>query len=111
MLPKQYRLPSSTRLKQARFYKTALFSVKVAPNNLEQNRFAFLVRKKVDKRAVVRNRIRRVFRSCIEEMLSELQPRQDMLFLLERGIMDKPREELFQELKAFLQEKHLLKAK
>lgn len=108
MLAKEYRLPSNAQLKGSRFYKTPLFSVKIAKNGVEESRFAFLVRKKVDKRAVVRNRIRRIFRSCIEEMLGEIVSGHDMLFFLERGIVDKRREELFQEIKTFFEEKKLL---
>lgn len=111
MLPKQYRLPSNARLRNAAFYKTPHFSVKIAKNNLPESRFAFIVRKSVDKRAVVRNRIRRVFRSCIEEMLKDIRVGNDMLFLLEKSIIEKSRDELFENLKDFLKEKQLLEDK
>lgn len=107
MLSKEYRLPSNTRLQNARFLKTSLFAVKVSKNGLDQSRFAFLVRKTVDKRAVKRNRIRRVFRSCIEQMPEVLKSGYDMLFFLERGIMDKSRDDLYEELKTFFKEKNL----
>ena len=82
--------------------------MKIGKNDLSQNRFAFLVRKTVDKRAVARNRIRRVFRSCIEELLVEINLGYDMLFFLEKGIMEKSQKELCAELKVFLREKGLL---
>ena len=109
MLDKIHRLPSNTQLKNSRFYKTPLFAVKIAKNDQLGSRFAFLVRKKVDKRAVVRNRIRRVFRSCVEEMLGEIASGHDMLFFLERGIMEKRREELLEELKKFFEERGFIK--
>jgi ribonuclease P protein component len=108
MLVKQYRLPASQRLKNARFYKTPDFTVRVSENRLPHSRFGFIVRKNIDKRATVRNRARRVFRSCIEEMLIELKRGYDMLFSLEKGIIGKEREEVFTELKKFLGEKALL---
>ena len=109
MLPQKYRLPSTTRLTHSRFIKTPLFSVKFAKNNLEVNRFGFVVRKTVNKRAVVRNRIRRVLRSCIEEQLEMLHTGYDMLFFPEKGIMDKKQAELCQILQQLWEQQKLLK--
>jgi len=103
MLAREYRLPATTKLSQARFGRIAFFSVKYAKNELPSSRFAFIVRKTVDKRAVVRNRIRRVFRSCIEELQEQIIPGYDMLFFLEKGIMDVTRAELLKEVTTFLE--------
>lgn len=107
MLPHIYRLPAAQRLHHPLFRKTPLFSVKIAKNNMDVSRYAFLVRKSIDKRAVVRNRIRRVFRSCIEDQLQNIKPGYDMLFFLEKGIMDKPKAEVSQTLQQFLREQQL----
>ena len=108
MLAREYRLPSTVKLTKSYFFKTPLFSVKYSKNELTESRFGFLVRKTVDKRAVARNRIRRVFRSCIEELLLDIVPGYDMLFFLEKGIIDKRQKDLCQELKTILQQKNLL---
>ena len=108
MLSREYRLPATTKLIQARFVRTPLYGMKYAQNELAVSRFAFVVRKTVDKRAVARNRIRRVFRSCIEEMLEQIVPGYDMLFFLEKGIINKQQPELCEELQQFLQQKHLI---
>lgn len=108
MLSRRYRLPATVKLAKAHFSKTPLFSVKFVPTSLPESRFGFLVRKTVDKRAVVRNRIRRLFRSCIEELLTEIKPGYDMLFFLEKGIIDKRQQELVQELRTFFQQKGLV---
>lgn len=108
MLAREYRLPATTKLSRASYAKTELFAVKYASNGLTVSRFAFVVRKSVDKRAVVRNRIRRLFRSCIEELQKDILPGYDMLFFLEKGIMDKQQAELSKELRIFLQQKHLI---
>ncbi|HWY79708.1 MAG TPA: ribonuclease P protein component [Candidatus Sulfotelmatobacter sp.] len=108
MLERKYRLPATTNLFQAHYARAQLFSVKYVQNNLQVSRFAFIVRKTVDKRAVTRNRIRRVFRSCIEELLKRITPGYDMLFFLEKGIIDKQQEDLCQELQVFLQQKQVL---
>jgi len=108
MLSREYRLPATTKLIHARFTKTSLFSIKYAQNNLTVSRFAFVVRKSVDKRAVVRNRIKRVFRSCVEELRTTIVPGYDMLFFLEKGIMDKQQKDLCRELEEFFQQKQLI---
>jgi ribonuclease P protein component len=109
MLNKTYRLPASAKFRKANFYKTSGFSLRIVNNNLENSRFGFIVKKTVDKRAVARNRIRRVFRSCIEEMLESIQSGHDMLFSLEKGIIDKKQEIICLEIQNLLKEKKLLK--
>ena len=108
MLPHIYRLPAAQRLHHPLFRKTSLFSVKIAKNELDVSRYAFLVRKSIDKRAVVRNKIRRVFRSCVEDHLQDIKPGYDMLFFLEKGIMDKPKTEVCHILQQFLKDQQLL---
>ena len=109
MLSRKYRLPATTKLSHTRFLRTSLFGIKYAKNDLPVSRFAFVVKKSVDKRAVARNRIRRVFRSCIEELLEQIAPGYDMLFFLEKGIMEVMRKELFQELNRVFEIKGLLR--
>ncbi|MGH9856394.1 MAG: ribonuclease P protein component [Acidobacteriota bacterium] len=97
MFAKRYRLPATIRFIPARFFKTPYFRVKYARNSETVSRYGFVISKAVDKRAVVRNRIRRVFRSCIEEVQEKIVPGYDMLFFLEKGIINKQRQEVLQE--------------
>lgn len=46
--------------------------VQIAPNDLDVMRIGFTVTKKIDKRAVVRNRIKRRLRAVAADVLSEL---------------------------------------
>jgi ribonuclease P protein component len=109
MLSREYRLPARVKLIKARYVKTPLFSVRYVPNSLPQSRFAFLVRKTVDKRSVVRNRIRRVFRSCVEEMREDIASGVDMLFFLEKGIMEIKQKDLCLEIQKVLRQQNILK--
>ncbi len=108
MLQKQYRLPGAIRLTSPTSFRSSIFLLKVSSNGLTYSRYGFIVRKTVDKRAVVRNRIRRVFRSCIEEMQQEIKPGYDMLFFLTSQILEMKREALYNELHEFLKEKNYL---
>src|SRR6185369_16079111 len=107
MLQKQYRLPAAVRLKSPSSFTTQTFFLKVSKNDQSVSRFGFVVRKTVDKRATVRNRIRRVFRSFIEDMQQELAPGYDMLFFPKALILEMKREALYNELHEFLKEKQL----
>jgi ribonuclease P protein component len=109
MLPREYRLPATTKLVHSRYLKTYLFGVKYAQNGMPVSRFAFVVRKSIDKRAVGRNRIRRVFRSCVEELREQIISGYDMLFFLEKGIIDMQQADLCLELQKVLQQQHLSK--
>ena len=108
MLQKQYRLPGAVRLISPSSFTLPTFFVKISKNDLEYSRFGFVVRKTVDKRATVRNRARRVFRSCIEEMQTEIKPGLDFLFVLKTQVLEKQREALYNELHEFLKGKQLL---
>lgn len=109
MLKKVNRLPATQKLKSPIFIKTQHFALKISKNNLSYSRFAFVVKKTLDKRAVGRNRVKRVLRSCIEEMLENIEVGWDMLFLLEKGIIDVNRQDVFNNLKTILDAKKLLR--
>jgi len=109
MLPRQYRLPASVRLKNSTTFASPYFLVKIAPNDLSYSRFGFIIGKAVAKQAVHRNRARRLLRSCIEERLEQISSGHDMLFLLKKGIIDKDRETLSSEIEKLLSLKKLLK--
>mgnify|MGYP003581014554 CR=1 FL=1 len=109
MLKKQFRLPAHIRLIRHQSFNSPLFLLKVSENNLKRNRFGFVVSKKTDKRATVRNKIRRLFRSCIEEMLSEIKTSYDMLFFLKLPILEIERKEMYNMIYAFFKDKNLLK--
>ncbi len=80
-----------------------LFTIKVRENGFSFNRFVIIVSKKVDKRAVVRNRIRRLISSCLEELYNELKQGLDTIFIVKREAIDKPREDFFRAIKSTLE--------
>ena len=65
MFPKTNRITKKRDFekifKNSKSFKTDLCILKIAKNNLEINRFGFVVSLKVSKKAVVRNKIRRRF--------------------------------------------------
>lgn len=83
MLKRKFRLPKE-RLKAKKSLNVADFILKTSENNLVLSRFGFVVSKKIDKRAVVRNKAKRFFRSYIEENLEKIKPGRDFLFILKK---------------------------
>jgi ribonuclease P protein component len=89
MLPKKHRLPGPvfSQLKSSgkiRPFKD--FGLVYLPNKLTLVRFGLIVSKKIDKRAVIRNRLKRVFREVIRKNLDKFKPG-DYLFLVKRSAL------------------------
>lgn len=58
------------------------FTLRITYNNLTQNKYVFVISKRVDKRAVARNRIRRVMKACIKNLNKDLIKGYDMIFII-----------------------------
>lgn len=83
MLKKENRLPAQG-LRAKKVFTTDDFTLKISENNLDRKRFGFVVSKKIDKRAIGRNKIKRIYRACIEKDLKEIKPGYDFLFIIRR---------------------------
>lgn len=92
---KQFCLTSNLRLKTAADFKRVFdagrrmqlrwFGVIYSPNNLNTPRFGVIISKRMAKRAVTRNRIRRVIREFFRNSQHDLPPG-DYVFLAKPGI-------------------------
>jgi ribonuclease P protein component len=108
MLAKPYRLPVGNRLTPLFSYRTSSFVVKVGKTTNPLPRFGCIISKKVSAKATDRNRIRRQLISIIEELLPQIKPGYDILFIVQPGIVSILRQELRQGVLTFLQEKQLI---
>lgn len=88
MFKKAYRLPFSKRFSHTSLVHTDLFIFKFQKNNLLYNRYGFVVGKRIDKRAIVRNSIKRTFRAHIEELHKAMAQGYDVLFVLKKNTLD-----------------------
>lgn len=66
-------------------------------------RFGFVVSKTVDKRAVIRNMLKRLVRGHIESTYLALEKGMDVLFVLRPMIKNIPKEEVVQKIDAGMQ--------
>lgn len=108
MLKKQNRL-KAFHLSSPRIVSSPLFTLKIGENEGEESRFAFIVSKKIDKRAVVRNSVKRKVRSCIEQISGNIHEGKDFVFYLRSEAVNAPREIVLEEINKLFTVNKLLK--
>lgn len=101
MFKKHFRLKTS-EFKEVFDYgktvKTPLCLIKMKQNKLKYSRFAVVVSKKISKRAVERNHLKRRFMSAVKEVKSNF-PIFDYIFILNSGVKDIQYKDLLNNLK------------
>ncbi|MFH1187773.1 MAG: ribonuclease P protein component [bacterium] len=93
MLPKKFRLTLNNDIKavwtNGKPFLTNFFNFKIKKNNLEQSRFCIIVSNKVDKRAVIKNRIKRQISEIIRLNMNNIKTGYDISVLAKSGLIDK----------------------
>lgn len=102
MLARQFRLPATVSFQKANVFHSAYFTVRVLPNTLFHNRYAFIAGKKLDKRAVVRNKVKRRVRAVVEKEGLLLKGK-DVLFLLKPSTKDATHDQLAEAVRGILE--------
>lgn len=109
MLKKKHRLPVLKKGIKAKTVSTDFFLIKISKNNLPDSRFGFSVSKAIDKRAVVRNKIKRSLGSITQDLLSSIEKGYDFLFIVKKGAKDESKRKLMEVFQKTLTEEKLLK--
>lgn len=112
MLPIKHRLKKREDFAQV-FSKGAYagydgLSIKYAKNSLPVSRIGFPVGKNYSKKAVVRNRTRRILRKACSEFLSQLKPGFDVIVLIKPTYQNIEIAEVLPELKKVFSKANLL---
>ncbi|MFH1564255.1 MAG: ribonuclease P protein component [bacterium] len=93
MLPKKFRLTLNNDIKMVREngkpFLTKLFNFKIKNNNLKQSRFCIIISGKVDKRAVIKNRIKRQISEIVRLNMDNIKSGYDISILVKNNLMDK----------------------
>jgi len=104
MLKKPFRL-KSPKLENPRTVPGVYFNFKYQKNKVGQNRFAFVVSKKIDKRAVVRNSLKRKVRASVEEIFDKIETGWDFVFYPKTKTIGAEKKHVLEELeKTFLKQ-------
>jgi ribonuclease P protein component len=97
MLKKENRLAKIARKVGEKKYPSPLFNVRVSDNKDNKARVGFVVSKKVDKRAVVRNRTKRVLSEAVRGFLTDLGGK-DVVIVAKKSLSFKDKEDVRKEL-------------
>jgi len=88
MLALKNRVPSSITFRKCKIIRTKHFILKIKPNDLDYPRFAVVVSKKIAKKAVERNSVKRLVRDCLQKNLLHKASGYDMLYVIKKEITD-----------------------
>lgn len=107
MLPKENRLTDDYDFRRVRrlgkTYHCPIFSLTVASQKVPgPPRFGFVISTKIDKRATVRNRIKRLLRDAVRLKLTEVPDGFDLVFVVRPKIKEKSYEEICAEVDKIL---------
>jgi len=94
MFKKGLRLPKSIRFTKENQISSNFFLIKIAENKTESKRFGIVVSRRIDKRAVIRNKIKRQIRRCIKENEKYVPTGKDMLVIVKPKIKDRKTKEI-----------------
>ncbi|MFO7806866.1 MAG: ribonuclease P protein component [Candidatus Moraniibacteriota bacterium] len=89
MLPLEFRLKSKKDIervfKNGKTVKSSFLFLKFCENNLDHSRIAFSVGLRYSKKAVKRNRAKRILREAAKTFLQEVKPGFDLVFFLDKN--------------------------
>jgi len=98
MLPQQNRLKKKKDFdrvfKKGKSVKEGFLFLKYLTTSLPESRFAFSIGKKVSKKAVVRNKLRRLLREVVRSKLPQLKKSVDGIFVSHLGLEKNKLEEI-----------------
>jgi ribonuclease P protein component len=94
MLPPESRLKSNKEIekvfKNGKTVKNSFLFLKFAPNNSKQSRIAFSVGLRYSKKALKRNRAKRILREVARDFLKDIKPGYDLVFFLDKNFSKEP---------------------
>lgn len=103
MLPSQNRLKKKKDFqkvfKKGKGLRENLITLKWVNNNLETSRFGIVISKKISKKAVLRNKIRRRLREEIKKILPHFKKGIDIVIIANPGATKEKREKIAEDLK------------
>lgn len=109
MLKKKYRLSVLKRKRNEKTISSPLFTIKYLASGEDISKFAFIITKRIDKRAVVRNKIKRSLSKGLEEILEKIIPGRNFIFIPKKEILEKSKEEVAENVKEVFKTNNLLK--
>ena len=111
MLPKPHRLPSShirAVFDHGKRTGTPLLQFIIRQNTVKISRFAVVVPARIDKRATVRNRSKRLVREAIRRLLSEVADGWDVVVVVRKDLSGMKQAYVLEQLRSILAQAEVL---
>lgn len=114
MLPNKYRLTGKISFEETKekgkVYQSESFGLLVyRRKDDKESRIGYVVSTKISKKAVERNKTKRLLKKATEKFLERINPGFNVLFLAKRNILDKNLKSLEEEVKIVFQKAQLIK--
>ncbi len=109
MLKKIFRLSRVKRSVGEKTIDSPLFKLRFSENGENVPKFAFIISKKIDKSAVIRNKVKRRLASEIEKILKDIKPGYNFVFIVKKEILDRKTNDLENIIKNLFLKENLLK--
>lgn len=93
MLKKQNRLSRVVKKNKANVYSSPFFNIKIYDGEEKAARFGFVVSKKVSRKAVVRNKTKRVLREVVRDLLPKINSNKDIIIFSKVELSPKQKKE------------------
>ena len=91
MLTKKHRLPKK-RIDQVKgggcYFQTAFFTLAYLSGKTTDSQFAFVISKRVSKKATIRNKTKRLIAGSVREIMTDLKDGFWVVFLVKRAALD-----------------------
>jgi ribonuclease P protein component len=109
MFKRENRLTPKVKFNNSQSIANSQFILKNANNKLDVNRFGIVVSKKIDNRAVGRNKIKRLLRNALVNINKKMSTGHDILLIIRKGFLDKTKEENLLLIESSLEKAGLIK--
>ncbi len=98
MLKRQNRLAKINKKGQSKFFASPNFNIRISGNKEKETRFGIVVSKKTSKKAVLRNKTKRIIREIIRENIKDIAKGKDIIIVSKKTLNQKLRKEAEQDL-------------
>lgn len=109
MLKKQNRLSRINKKKPSEFSVSPIFNIRVSENKEGQVRFGIVVSKKTSKKAVLRNKTKRIIRDIIQNNIESFKKGKDIIIVTKKVLNKALRKEAELELLETLKKTKIIK--
>ena len=96
------------KIERAKTLISPFFVLKLCENGETASRFAFVIAKKIDKKAVIRNKIKREMSKGVEKIINDINKGYDFIFIARKQIVEKDQLEIQDLIREFFKKNKLL---